>query len=153
MAKARKFEATAPDGSVFKRSSQNREYRFAVAYQCDYDAFMASAKAYKDPNYAYHVGMAAGGYMSRNSRGGQGVWLAPRSEEDRLRSVAEIEGFANEAEYRASKRAAQIASVEAQKAAGWFNQWRCAGWQSRLDLAQKIAAGYRFAAILEAREV
>ena len=157
MAKSRKYRAVAPNGEVFERGSTSFDFGYCVVYKDCYEQELGWAnegRASDLSNYAYYYGMAyEGGYNSRGNRGQASMWLKCRGEEERLDAVKRIEGCADAKAYQAKLVALRVAGVEMKKDVGGYERYRLAGWCSRLDLAQKQAAGRYKAEILVADRV
>lgn len=133
-----------PAGVVHTRNSTSRTYSHAVIARRSYDSALASAEAYRCPNYEYYRSIADG--TSRH--------LAPRSWQTadqhaaRLKAavataLADLNGAESAEAYVAAKRAEAVARVEADEAAGEFDEWSVLGWAGRPDLADKLAASSR----------
>ena len=127
-----KYEAVLPDGSVAKRSSQNRVYSHCVAVRDSYaDAIDNARKRHPilTHNHSYHVAVFNGEH--EHSKLNNAVESARKAVEKYGEDVMEaVDKMVDEA----------IAGVEAKKAAGGYDKWYVAGWNGRYDLALKMAS-------------
>jgi hypothetical protein len=160
------FTAIDPNGVEHKRTSDRRTYTHTVVFQKSYaKALERASQLYKvdGENFDYYVELAAGQHQRVTPDSGYHASYSAEfianaranqiAENERRQASAKetIEGHTRES-YQRLKRDERVAEVERGKANGhldhdWFN----AGWCGRLDLAQKLAAGYDNARILEAR--
>lgn len=164
MAKGKKFEAVMPDGRIAKRSSENRTYTYCVAVRLSYAAALKFAMSpdwekCERRNFAYYASCAAGDNENAVSRPGDPEWKvksAARAREMGERYVAE---YGDADTYVSRQLAARVAGVNVRNAAGAYEKWDVVGWNSRLDLAQKLRARELSkgraaeAVILEAKQV
>jgi hypothetical protein len=150
MAKTRKLTATAPDGSLFTRTTA-RTYTHVVAYT--YDAAKREAfDTLKDwvineaKNWAYDAKIAQHGDGTGSAYGapveGEAEWRA----KDRAAVVARSVAFIAKHPTVEAYHAACLASRRAYSARMVADGWCLAGWCGRLDLAQKLAAKDHFCA-------
>lgn len=154
-----KYFAIDPNGERHTRSSE-RVYSHAVVYKDDYAKELANAsdKGWTKTdrsNFDYNSRIAAGNDPYPHQHWDRVAyafhektdeWIAAhdarmdRENAERLADAkAAIEGH-DAASYCEAKRLARVAKIEAKKAAGGYDVFRCAGWCGRLDLAHKLAA-------------
>lgn len=144
-----KHTATAPDGTIARRSSKTRTYTHTVFAQRSFDnALRAALQGYGDTdrsNYHHYLGFINGtsrfipvpSYLTTPE---QIASHNARVEIDVARAQQELAGYDSREAYVAGKRDARVAAVLADKAAGAFDVWHNVGWCSRPDLASKLAA-------------
>lgn len=130
-----KHEAILPDGSVAKRTSENRTYAFAIAFRLGYEESIAFAK-----DDAAHSDTSNGRYFLNRAAGKPEVLYRDTPEAARAEALEELDGATTVAEYAAAQVAKRIADLDAKNAAGDFAKWSVDGWASRDDLAEKAAA-------------
>ena len=133
-----------PAGVVHTRTSASRTYSHAVIGRRSYDRALASAKAYRNPNYEYYRSIADGTSRHLVAYSWETAEEhAARYAKARAEAVEELDGAESAEAYIAAERAKRVASVEAKKAAGKFGEWSVLGWAGRPDLADKLAASSR----------
>ena len=127
-----KHTATAPDGTVFKRTSESRVYTHMVAGQlCPKHAMAVATHASNEEQDVRNWR-----YMNEKVTGVRS-WYDFESEESRQRDRDQV--AMGQLAYLAEKLAERIARVEAQDFTKWFDL----GWASRFDLACKNADSHR----------
>jgi hypothetical protein len=146
-----KFVARMMNGQVFKRTSASRVYAYCVVTLDDMEQEMGWADViypHDLSNFAYSKAMAEQGEYLSKRKGYPDMLLKARDEADRAKQAAEIAGCADAQAYAEKKRQERVAGVKAKQARGGYEVWGSVGWCSRLDLARKLAAKYRFVEIL-----
>lgn len=145
MAKATKHEAVLPDGTIAKRTSQSRKYSHCVAFRGDGEAILAGAKAdtiskTDRSNFAYHAAYLDGTsqWLARKGWETDEVY-AQRCADDIARANRALKGAKTAEEWFEADKAARVAKIEADLAAGHYDKWSVAGWNGRYDLAVKLA--------------
>jgi hypothetical protein len=113
--------ATAPDGTVLRRTSQNKVYPFCVAAYIP----AAVARRYAERDAAEYRGMAAR-HQAAIDNGGVDERRSHRY------SIEQWEQWRDDAIVRAER-------AERAAAAAADGEWFAHGWASRLDLAEKRA--------------
>jgi hypothetical protein len=140
------YIATDAAGIKHTRNS-DRVYTHTVVikggYERDLRAANDMAYAAKEANDLWaQVGKGLEGYVANGLRKhailGRDYFVKRFAEDSAI-----VAQFGTAAAYIDSKRAAHVARVEAEKAAGRFEKWGNIGWCGRLDLAQKLAAKYQ----------
>lgn len=152
-----KYFAIDANGERHTRSSE-RAYSHMVVFKDDFAREMALSTdkswAKQDArNFDYYARIAAGNdpYPSTNFRAehpdrftadeiAESQARADAENARRLADAKEKTDGHDAASYIAACKADRIARLEAKKAKGAFDIFRCAGWCGRLDLAQKLAA-------------
>jgi hypothetical protein len=127
-----KHTALLPDGTVAKRTSQNRTYPYVIAVRESYEHALKQARAYGDydvhrSNWKYAREQVEQGDAHRHAAYNT---PAKKAENERVAAMT-LE------EYRADLTAQAIAAVEERKAKGAFDKWGALTWTSRTDLANK----------------
>ena len=133
-----------PAGVVHTRTSASRTYSHAVIARRRYASALASAEAYRSPNYEYYRRLADGTSRRLVAYSWETAEQhAARYAKERAKAVEELDGAESAEAYIAAERAKAVAAVEADKAAGKFDEWSVLGWAGRPDLADKLAATSR----------
>lgn len=158
------FLATAPDGSIHTRTSENRRYTHTVVARRNYADALAHADRLIDAdgdNFRFWSAIiAAGGYYARRKLPRPARYTEEQFAAHEAKEVADakerIGGAPTETIYKVMKRDQRLADLAERKANGAFEVYFNCGWCGRLDLAQKLAAseqakGYLDVTILEAR--
>jgi len=142
MAKSLKHTAIDPNGVKHTRTSQSRVYAYTVVARSNYarDVAMAGKLFEQDRrNFDFYTKMVAWGGAYE---GVKRSWETPEYyAAETARYAAEVEKYKDRDTCAVMKRAERIADVEARKAAGHYDRYNSLGWCSRMDLAQKLAAG------------
>lgn len=140
--------ATAPDGTIFKRVSENRVYSHAIIGQYSYERHMARAiseEAYQADlrDYTYHsyVAQQVGGVPTQMFRLPERTITYKASDIERSQALATQHASAEAcANWR---REARRTNIEAQLAEGYFEKWLALGWASTADLAAKAIGQHK----------
>lgn len=150
---ANKHTATAPDGSIMKRTSANRVYSHVTVGRPSYEHAVAEAKAesYRATdkrNFAYYAEIAAqtpGVARTIHVDGCARPWSYEKAEtaEEIAAAVAKLAGATSGEEFHAIEQERRLAKVEEAKARGAFASWVDLGWSSSAALAAKNAASHR----------
>jgi hypothetical protein len=141
--------AVDPNGKVHKRTSESRKYSHVVFYRTSYEKALNDAKStdYRRldrSNYDHFMAFIDG--TSRflpQSHWESDHYYAQRRANDIAKAKEQIGDAKSFDEYTTNRRNAAVARVEQKKAEGLYDVYHCAGWNGRLDLAQKAAAQCR----------
>ena len=138
---ANKHFIVDPAGKTHTRTSASRTYSHAVIGRRSYDSALASAEARRDPNYGFHRAVADGTALHLAAYSWQTAdQHAARLKAEVAEALAHLDGADSREAYVAAKRAKAVAAVQADRAAGKFDEWAVLGWAGRPDLADKLAA-------------
>jgi hypothetical protein len=125
MAKSTKFTAVLPDGTVAKRTSENRTYSHAVAYRVPaavrVSRLLAEAEAAAKSAARYEA--VASGAVPPPEAAVRWGW-----------PVEQYVGWATDTRKREADRRAEAAAITGP------SDWCVSGWNGRYDLAVKLAA-------------
>lgn len=137
------YLATAPDGSIFKRTSDNRTYTHAVLVMPSHaDALARASKLDKQDgeNHDFHVEMANGSHRLA----GRKSW---HTDEQHAEEIANwkllADEYPNAAAAMIGKRDLRVAAVNALKASGYFDRWEAVTWCGRPDLVSAQLGKYQ----------
>ena len=129
------YIATAPDGTIGKRTTENRIYTHAVIGRHSYEKDLAGAhdkgsQKADGQNWDYHMALAAGTHEHCKFQ---------HLDDDAHRAewAAFAAAFPTRAGYIETQHAARVARVQDRKAEGYYEVWHTLTWCGRLDLAQK----------------
>jgi hypothetical protein len=142
MAKKTTFTVTAPTGEVLTRTSENRTYTHAIIARPSYKGHLFSAGQLSKTdmsNHEFHVAMANGAhYLARSQP--TAYHTAEQIEAERVEYAALAAQAPDAKAWAILKRDERIATVEANKAAGYYDRFVALTWCGRPDLAQKELA-------------
>jgi hypothetical protein len=140
-----KHIATAPDGTIFKRTSQSRTYsHMVIGQRSEERAFLLAhskrAQVRDGENWDYRQSEAnGGGVYGEYANHPAGSWQHNSYERNLAMAKEFIAANPDRQAYIDGQHAERVAAVEATN----FNQWFDLGWASREDLAQKNASSHR----------
>jgi len=139
-----KHTATAPNGQIFKRTSQNRVYSHVVlGRRSEENAFLsANSKFNRDHDgnsWDWRVKTSEGqGVYAKYASEAEDHWGRKRHEENLEEARQFLAANPDRKAYQDRKQADRVADVEKTDFTKWFDL----GWASRIDLAQKNASTY-----------
>lgn len=140
------FIAAAPDGSFRERTSQSRTYKFCVMARRSesYAKAQCTADGYPDAaNHRHYRRIIEAGVGERYPFDNGRMSYYPVTEADFERANRQLAGCPDVYAYVAKMQAERLANHAELVGMGEFRTWHAEGWQSRLDLAEKFAAGLR----------
>lgn len=128
------YTATAPNGDIFKRTTENRTYTHAVIGRRIFERELATANDAKQrqqdgENWDYFMACAAGAHAHASS--------PYTTDRERAEWATFAEANPDRAGYIQKKHDGRVARVKADLAASAFEVWHCLTWCGRADLAQK----------------
>jgi hypothetical protein len=142
-----KHTATDRNGKTHTRNSAGRVYTHCVAVRPSYESHL------KDANAAWALDKSNYGYYRAYLDGTSEFLVKPsyRSEEDHAADCANniakaqkaLDGCDSLEAYREKNRKARVEAVEGQKARGYYDAFKCYGWNGSRALAEKLASTLR----------
>lgn len=147
-----KFTATAPDGTILKRTSKTRTYTHViVARNCIVRALRRIEDQVEadgsEGNYGFlakRAAMKAGETYSYKYPSGR-IYTEALTQDEIDSAAKKLMGATTREEYMAKRRAFYEANVEQQSRDGHFAEWVAVSWVGRPDLvADRIAYAEKF---------